>query len=192
MRSELFGDVMDPLKPFIERGFEATNLVQVRDTGWSLAGMTASKCGVPLSPAGFSYKNKFGSLSGFLPSAVCLGDVLLEEDYNLTFLVGAFTRFGGLDTLYSTHGFSQVLDLDHFLKKHQGTDKLEHHKQAWGVSDELVFEEALEVLKQKVRAGKKFGLTIETIGGHAPIGLLSPVCENMEQIMQQRVTMLSA
>ncbi|GHB25935.1 hypothetical protein GCM10007094_12550 [Pseudovibrio japonicus] len=192
MRSELFGDVMDPLKPLIDRGFEATNLVQVRDTGWTIAGMTASHCGVPLSPAGFSYANKFWRLSGFLPSAVCLGDVLPNEGYDLTFLAGVDLVFSGLSNFYNMHGFQQVMGAEYFLQKLEGTDNLERHKNAWGVSDELVFDKALEILQQNVQAGQRFGLTIETIGGHSPIGLVSPKCESMERIMQARVTMLKA
>lgn len=188
-----FGDTMAPLKPLVSRGLNATNMVQIHNTGWSSAGMTAANCGVPLSPIGLVAFNNFDWLDEFLPSAVCLGDILNKKGYQLSFILGANARFSGVDHLYIKHGFDDVLDLDHFKRSYRNDPMaLARSKQDWGLQDDIVFDAALEVLRAQNAMAAPFGLVIETIGGHAPDGFLSPRCFNQTDIMAIEINVLRA
>lgn len=190
---EHFGDAMAPLKPLVSRGLNATNMVQIRDTGWSAAGIAAANCGVPLSPIGLVRFNNFDRIDEFLPSAVCLGDILSDFGYQLSFVVGASSKFAGADHLYGNHGFDDVLDLAYFKRMYRDDPAaLARSKQEWGLQDDIVFDAALEVLRANNRNAAPFGLVIETIGGHAPGGYLSPRCFNQTDIMSIETGVLRA
>src|SRR5208282_6879460 len=63
--------------------------VQVANTGWTIAGMVATMCGIPLKAIGLITKNYFDAFNAFLPDAACLGDILKENGYRTEFLQGA-------------------------------------------------------------------------------------------------------
>ena len=63
---------------------------QLTDTGWTIAGMTSSQCGIPLKPVGIFNGDNIGeSTNKFMPNAKCLGDVLKDYGYKNVFIGGA-------------------------------------------------------------------------------------------------------
>lgn len=105
----LFPGLVPRLIQLQRQGIHFTDIREVYGTGWTIAGMVASQCGIPLVSA--SDRNSMSGMDQFLPGALCLGDLLDEHGYELTFLGGAPLDFAGKGKFHVTHGFSQVYGL---------------------------------------------------------------------------------
>lgn len=144
---------------------------QMEGTHWSIAGMVASQCGIPLRPPAFG-QNLFGQkVSEFLPGAVCLGDILKANGYHNTVLAGMDLEFAGVGKFYSQHGYDEVLDLKDWHD--QDAQQLD----SWGGSmhDDQLLEKAKTKLDQLQEGDKPFNLTIVSVDTHTP-GYISPDC----------------
>lgn len=152
---------------------------QAPGTGWSIAGMVASQCGVPLV-------GRYGvNLSGnynqkFLGNAICLGDILAANGYDQTFLVGPDLKFAGMDKFYRTHQFDHALGLEELRafiphgEKYGGWGR--------GVNDDALLDYARDRLDQLYQQDQPFNLTIITTDNHAPEGKPSKNCNPSEKI----------
>jgi phosphoglycerol transferase len=70
----LFPGLMPRLRALESESLSFTGVVQAPGTGWTIAGMVASQCGIPLFTP--SHGNSMSGLDSFLPAATCLGDLL--------------------------------------------------------------------------------------------------------------------
>ncbi len=86
---ERFGDVYAPLGALGDQGVVFEGVRQIDNTGWTMAGMIASQCGVPLMPAGLLHDSQLEPLEQVVPGVSCLGDLLAEQGYSLTYMGGA-------------------------------------------------------------------------------------------------------
>ena len=69
--------------------------------------MAASQCGVPLFTP-IASQNSMSGVDKFMPLAKCAGDILNDAGYELHYMGGADTEFGGKGKFYATHGFSSI------------------------------------------------------------------------------------
>ncbi|WP_299980344.1 sulfatase-like hydrolase/transferase [uncultured Pseudoteredinibacter sp.] len=150
-----------------------TNIKQVYGTGWTIAGITASQCGIPLVTP--SHGNSMSGMQEFLPGAVCLGDLLADNGYRLDFLGGAKLEFAGKGKFFKSHGFKAVDGLSEFKARGEAGNKLS----AWGLYD----DQLLELVKKRYKqlAGKKqpFGIFTLTLDTHHPKGHISKSCSGL-------------
>ncbi|HAI06197.1 MAG TPA: phosphoglycerol transferase I, partial [Pantoea sp.] len=86
-----------------EQSIDFSQTEQLPGTDYTIAGMVASMCGIPLF-APFD-GNASASLSSFYPQNVCLGDILKNSGYDNWFIQGADLRFAGKDVFLKSHGF---------------------------------------------------------------------------------------
>ena len=71
-------------------------------TTWTAAAMFAQTAGLPLSlPID---GNSMDTQESFLPGITTLGDVLEEQGYNQTLMIGSAGNFGGRSLYFSEHG----------------------------------------------------------------------------------------
>lgn len=68
-----FGDGLAPFAEIRDEGLRFTAVRQIEATGWSMAGVVASQCGVPLVPNGFRARNNFHGVEDFLGKHRCMG-----------------------------------------------------------------------------------------------------------------------
>jgi phosphoglycerol transferase len=146
-----------------------TNIKQVVNTGWTLAGMTASQCGIPLVTP--SHGNSMSGMDKFLSSAVCIGDLLNDNGYHLNYMGGASLDFAGKGKLYKTHGFTNVIGRDELLTKLENVD----YQSGWGLYDDSLLEMGYNRFVDLSEAGDKFGLFLLTLDTHHPNGRLRKV-----------------
>ncbi|MCU8669993.1 phosphoglycerol transferase I, partial [Klebsiella pneumoniae] len=83
-----------------------SNTMQLPGTDYTIAGMVASQCGIPLF-APFE-GNASASVSSFFPQNICLGDILKNSGYENYFVQGANLRFAGKDVFLKSHGFDHL------------------------------------------------------------------------------------
>lgn len=149
------------------------NVKQANSTGWTIAGMVASQCGLPLiTPKGS--ENLMGGADRFLPNAVCMGDLLSDYGYNLSFIGGADIEFAGKGNFYKTHSFDSIKGKNELLNEHKDLNM-----SAWGVYDDDLFDilinEYVE-LSNRNQPFALFGLTLDT---HHPSGHVSEQCDDL-------------
>lgn len=148
-----------------------SNTEQLPGTEYTIAGMVASQCGIPLF-APFD-GNASSSLSTFYPQNVCLGDILKSSGYQNYFYQGASLSFAGKDLFLSSHGFDHLYGFNEL----KGQVKDPKYRNDWGWYDDtvldMVFDKYLE-LAQKNQPFSLFALTVDT---HHPDGFISRSCQ---------------
>lgn len=146
--------------------------VQTPGTGWTMAGIVSSQCGVPLRPITM----KDGNLSNeevktFMSNATCLGDVLKRAGYTSIFMGGAGLDFAGKGKFLLSHGYDEV---------YGKTDWREHGEtqfNEWGLYDDRLLANAKKKIDQLEAKGELYNLTLLTVDMHPPAGFVSDICK---------------
>lgn len=171
---QVFPGLTPELTRLREQALHFTDIRQVYGSEWTIAGMTASQCGIPLVTAGGG--NSMTGIDQFLPRAVCLGDLLADARYELHYMGGADLRFAGKGAFYHTHGFSSVEGLDELL--HELDDS--SYQSGWGLYDDTLFALAEKRFTELSTGENPFGLVLLTLDTHHPNGHVSRRCEQVE------------
>lgn len=175
-RTYLDADTFPGLTPNLSRlatqGLDVRRLDSVEGTGWTIAGMVASMCGVPLT-AEPGDENSMGRIGTFLPDAWCLGDHLKRQGYRTRFIGGADAAFAGKGQFLRTHGFDDVRDRQYFRRL--GIHA--RHFSQWGVHDDVLLEDAWSSFQELAADGRPFLLTTLTMDTHHPAGHLPQSCQ---------------
>jgi phosphoglycerol transferase len=154
-----------------------TDIRQALGTSWTIAGMTASLCGLPLvtpttnehSPQG----NSMSKMRTFYSGAVCMSDLLHQEGYKMVYRSGSDLSFAGVDKLYKTHHFDDVKG----IKELKPLLKNPSYQTPWGLYDDTLFELALNDFKKLSKSKQKFALYLSTMDTHHPYGHVSKSCQ---------------
>jgi phosphoglycerol transferase len=170
----IFPGLITGLRRIETRSTYFTNIEQVTGTGWTIAGMTASQCGIPLFTP--SHGNSMSGMDQFLSSAVCLGDLLREQGYELNYMGGANIDFAGKGKLFKTHGFTDVLGRDELMPNLDD----QTYNTGWGLYDDSLFDMVYRRFIELSESTDKFGLFTLTLDTHHPNGHPSASCEGTE------------
>ena len=146
---------------------------QVMGTHWTIAGITATQCAVPLKNVTlFDGKTQGENVKSFLPGAICLGDVLHEAGYHNVYMGGDALLFSGKGKFFKDHHFDEVYGREEL--KNNLTQKDMHF---WGLYDDDLLAAAKRKLQQMHATSQPFNLTITTIDTHGPDGYFSKTCK---------------
>ncbi len=169
---DIFPGLMPNIKALQQSATTFSNIKQVTHTGWTIAGMTASQCGIPLfSP---SHRNSQG-LDEFLPEANCLGDILKRNDYHLSYMAGADLSFAGKGNFYQTHSFDSVKGKKQLSQNLKNIENMS----GWGLYDDSLFSMLKDEYSRLSKNEKPFGLFSLTLDTHNPNGHISQFCERI-------------
>ena len=179
---EIFGEnLIKDLDIEKHNGKSFTNFKETAYTNWTIAGIVATQCGLPLKPISIlNTRNKgrherhvFG-LKNFLPNAKCLGDVLKENDYKNIFINGVNLDFVGTGLFFKNHGYKEI-----YGKKEYQDMSLDFNPGSWGGAphDSFLLEFSKKRLLELKKKNELFNLTILTTDSHSPFGYLDPKCE---------------
>lgn len=168
--TQRFPGLTPHLQALQKQALTFTRLYQAEGTGWTIAGMVASQCGVPL--LSLADGNALTGADRFMSNATCLGDLLKQRGYQLHHLGGASLVFAGKGAFYRTHGFIP-----------QGLEEITPHlpaktpQTAWGLHDDTLYRHAWETLENLASQQNPVGLTMLTLDTHHPKGHPSPSCQ---------------
>ncbi len=177
-RTYLDDAVFPGLMPNIQRlaaeALDFRDIASAEGSGWTIAGLVASMCGVPLTTAQGD-ENSMGRMHRFLPEAVCLADYLQQQGYRNHYLGGANGQFAAKREFLASHGFDEVRDLAWFKQRNIAA----RHFSNWGVHDDVLLEEAFKLFLQLSQAEVPFMLTTLTMDTHHPAGHLPVACKDV-------------
>ncbi len=171
---QLFPGLAPHLKRLEAENISFSDINQFPQTGWTIAGMVASQCGVPMITP--SDGNSMGGMDSFMGGATCLGDLLNSEGYHLAFMGGADLSFAGKGKFFRTHGFIEVQG------RYELTPRLADptYLSPWGLYDDSLFDLAVDKFEQLARTGKQFGLFLLTLDTHGSGEYLSRSCAEVK------------
>jgi phosphoglycerol transferase MdoB-like AlkP superfamily enzyme len=172
--------VFPGLTPNLDRlrkqGLDFSGFEQIYGATYTIAGMFASQCGVPLFPSPFPGLDKITGndtdVASFHPKIACLGDVLHKAGYTQMYMGGAPISFSHKGLFYRLHGYDHALGLQQLEAEYGG--KLP--EAGWGLYDSALFALILKRYRELEAAGKPFNLTMITLDTHPPDGRPSPDC----------------
>ena len=164
---KIFPGLITQLRTLEAQGTTFTNIYSVDGTGFTMGGMVASLCGIPLFTP--SHSNSMSGMDAFLPGALGLSNLLHDEGYFLSFMGGASLRFGGKGKFLTSHQFDETEGYETLQARMPDKTYLSN----WGIFDDtlldLAYDRFLELSAQKNR----FGLFLLTLDTHHPNGHLS-------------------
>jgi phosphoglycerol transferase len=171
---DLFPGLITELKKLRERAVVFDDIRQVEGTGFTIAGIVASQCGLPLVTAG--HPNSMRGMDRFMSGATCLGDLLRRNAYSLHYLGGADLSFAGKGTFLESHGFESIEGLAELEPDLADPDYLS----TWGLYDDSLFELVTRRFDDLAARDEPFGLFTLTMDTHHPHGHPSRSCAGRE------------
>ncbi|MGR9090924.1 MAG: sulfatase-like hydrolase/transferase [Gammaproteobacteria bacterium] len=158
-----------------DTAFNADNIYQVEGTRYTIAGIVATQCGVPLIPYGL---NNIGfdhytenSLNSVMPNVVCLGDVLARDGYTVSYMNGASLERYSKRGFLNAHGYTRMFGLESVDER-----AIAGNTNVFGMNDGVLFEHVYTELDTLRQLGKPFLLSILTVGTHGPDGFRDRDC----------------
>ena len=140
-----------------------TELSQTAGASFTVGGMVATQCGVPLILSGGANTME---VNRFMAGATCLGDLLGQKGYTLSYMGGASTKFAGKGAFYRTHGYDEVLGLDELRPNLEDPEYIAE----WGLQDDTLLDLAKERFDALAGQGNPFALSVLTLDTHHPYG----------------------
>lgn len=168
--SDAFPGLTPELGALKNEGLDFSHTAQLPGTDYTIAGMVASQCGIPLF-APFE-GNASASMSSFFPHNLCLGDILKNSGYENHFVQGANLRFAGKDVFLKSHGFDHLIGAEEL----KGRVADPTYRNDWGFYDDTVLDEVWQQYQQLSQSGKRFSLFALTVDTHHPDGFVSRTC----------------
>lgn len=177
-----FGHIYDPIERLSEQGVAFTNVGQIRGTGWSLAGMIATQCGMPLMPLGSRPLGRTADIKSIAPNLTCLTDVLHARGYHSTYastteIIGSDRGHYGFDNFYGSHQLNQIIDLNNATTPGAIAARNSGVVDSWGLRDAEGFAIALAHVKERLQSDQPYALILSTMDTHGPKGYTSPQCQ---------------
>ena len=182
----IFPGLLTDLDKLREKSMDFSGTLQMPATDFTIAGIVASQCGLPLfKPTALNGQN---TVSSFYPESHCLGDILSASGYDTYFYQGANLHFADKDAFFKVHGIKHVWGLNE-----SGMEDNFDLQNNWGLYDNVVLDKAWEKFRELSASGKHFALFTLTVDTHPPKGFISPGCNKKKYALDGRpVDALSA
>lgn len=181
-----FPDLLPELSRDLRDATSFTDTEQLPGTGFTIGGIVASQCGLPLF---FPLSLNTGNVvNNFYPKAECLGDILKASGYENYFFQGADIHFSDKDVFLKNHGFDYV-----YGKYQLNKNVPSGYVNAWGLYDDTLLDKVWDKFVELSKKGRRFSLFTLTVDTHPPKGFVSEHCQrNVYFVMGEKNDSLSA
>ena len=182
-------DLIPELKTLAEENIHFSNTEKLGGAlplpyaSWTVAGMVAYNSGLPLIVSAID-GNDYGGYASFLPGATALGDILAEQGYKQSVMVGSDISYGGRDEFYSQHGDYEVFDLFTARDRELIPDD---YNVFWGFEDQKLYSFAKQELDILASQDQPFNFTMLTVDTHFQDGYVCPLCRDEHAGQYQNV-----
>ncbi len=152
-------------------------LVELPGLTWSMAAMIAQTAGVPMVlPRHTKHWHKAsGSEAAFLPGLTALGDILAQNGYYQTLMMGCDSNYGGESAYAMTHRMDKIYDL--YTGRQDGIVP-EDYFAWWGFEDKHLFAYAKQELMKISQGDQPFAFTLLTMDTHHIDGYNCSLCSS--------------
>ncbi len=163
----------------------------VSGTTWTIGAMVGQTSGVPLkTPDNVDdWQNGYGEEGVFLPGITNLGDILHENGYYQSLMVGSVCSFGGRKVYYQTHGTDTIYELK--TARADGIVPYDYFVW-WGIEDKYLFQYARQELLEIAAQEQPFAFTMLTVDTHHIGGYLCEYCGNEHDEQYENVISCSS
>ena len=170
---KIFGeDLLDSINKKTVNAITFKNYRQTSGTGWTMAGIVSTQCGIPLKSIFLIDENRQGEkVKTYLGKAVCLGDILNEYGYRNIFMGGASLSFAGKGKFFEEHAYSERYGVEEWKALGEKTFN------GWGLYDDTLFSKAKIKVSELEKNNKPYNLNILTVDTHHPEGHISQTCK---------------
>jgi phosphoglycerol transferase MdoB-like AlkP superfamily enzyme len=162
----LFPGLVPNLARLRDEAVSFGDMRQYPGTGWTIAAMVASQCGVPLLSEMWG-NDILTTVGNPFARITCLGEHLKDAGYRTAFVGGATLKFAGKGNFLRDNGFDIRLGLDEL--PNTGAHK-------WGLYDTDTFAHARDLFDGLAGGEAPFLLSVLTLDTHFPDGMPSPGC----------------
>ena len=169
---------------------EVGGFLPVTGATWTIGAMVAHTAGVPLKLPPDVAENDYGQGDdGFLPGITSLQNILHDQGYYQTLMVGSVASFGGRRQYYLQHGADYVYDISTARRDDIVGDD---YFVWWGMEDKYLFEYAREELTEIAKKDQPFAFTMLTVDTHHIGGYFCEYCENEHEEQYENVMSCSS
>ncbi len=153
-------------------------LVEVPGATWSVGAMVAQTGGVPLiTPSHIKdWQNGYGKEGVFLPGLTNMSNILGENGYYQTLMMGCDSSFGGESVYALTHQVDKIYDI---YTGWQDGIVPNGYFTWWGFEDKYLFEYAKQELAEISQGEQPFAFTLLTMDTHHIDGYTCSLCEKV-------------
>lgn len=142
---------------------------------WTIGAMVSQTAGIPLAPVREEEDDAYTSdVDTLLPGATTLMDILHENGYYQTLMVGSKAAFGDRSVYYSTHGVDRICDISTAYA--DGIVPENYWDDWWGMEDYHLFAYARQELTRLSRQEQPFAFTMLTVDTHHIGGYTCQLC----------------
>ena len=153
---------------------EVGGFLPVTGATWTIGAMVAHTSGVPLKLPPDVEQNDYGQdEAGFLPGITSLQNILHDQGYYQTLMVGSVASFGGRKQYYQQHGADYIYDISTARRDDIVEDD---YFVWWGMEDKFLFEYAREELTEIAQKDQPFAFTMLTVDTHHIGGYTCDLC----------------
>lgn len=158
----IFPDLLPNITELERESISFQNIQQSYGTGWTIAGLIATQCGVPLVVSSQTEE----TMKEFMPWAVCMSDILDKNGYKSVFMQWADGDFASNNVFFKTHNveFYGLKELQETVQKKDIN--------SWGITDDVILKIAMEKYHTLTQNAEPFFLWISTINTHHPNGYI--------------------
>ncbi len=151
-------------------------MVEIPGATWSMGAMVAQTAGVPLViPSRISqWKKASGEDGTLLPGLTSMSDILAENGYYQSLMMGCDSYYGGERAYAETHQVDKIYDL--YTGRQDGVVAQDYFAW-WGFEDKYLFEYAKQELTEISQRGEPFAFTMLTMDTHHINGYTCALCE---------------
>lgn len=140
-------------------------------TTWTTSAMIAQTSGIPFLITTDFYKNPKASTK--MSGVTALGDILSDNGYSQTLIIGSDKDFGNRGIYFEGHGNYDVYDYYSAIESNKINS---NYHVWWGYEDSKLFDIAKEKLTNISENNQPFNFTILTANTHFPDGYLESTC----------------
>ncbi len=135
---------------------------------WTIAAMISQTSGVPLCLPNGIWNNGLNNYSQVMPGITSLTNILSDNGYDQTLMVGSDASFGGRREYFDQHGVDHIYDL--FTAREEGVIPSDYWNNFWGYEDLYLFQYAKMKLSEIGERNEPFAFTMLTVDTHHPDG----------------------
>jgi phosphoglycerol transferase len=167
-----FGEVLVPgLVGLRAQHQDFGDLQQIRGASWTMAGMFATLCGLPLQSVGLNTSKGTEFASHFFGGGRCLTDVLHERGWETAFYGAASLTFAGKGRFLAEHGVQY-----RFGRQEWQALGLQAPDSGWGLRDSTMVEAAWRHMTRPDHPQRPRAHIVLTVDTHGPQGVVDARC----------------